>query len=99
MTIFTIYYRTDGTIESYCETLQLPSENETPKGCKRLCLDRLVSIWDQKSFVVNVKVDPATLHLVPINAPKIVTPEMEEAANQPVIVADPNQEIKHVPQA
>lgn len=73
MTVFTIYYKADGEITGYIESGELPPESEIPKGCKRLSFDKLIRLAEPPSWTINVKVDPETLHIIPINAPKILS--------------------------
>lgn len=97
MTVFTIYYLPTGQIHSYLEGGLLPPEEQTPKGCQRVCYDRIMPIFDLKSFRVNAKIDPQTLHILPINEPQILTQNPPNAVDGPVVVPyDPNSEIRHV---
>ena len=88
--VFTIYYHAEtGSIVSYQEGGLIPPAHETPKDCKALSLGGNISIWDDKGFI-NMKVDPATLHLIPINPPAILTVNPPTAENPIAANADPN---------
>lgn len=73
MIVFTVYYKTDGTIHSYQEGGALPPENETPEGCSRVCYDRIQKLSEKPGEVIDVKVDVVTKQLVKLDAPKVLT--------------------------
>ena len=93
--VFTIYYKGNtGEIVSYQQGEAIPPDHETPNGCKVLNLGGMVNIWDGTSFAVNMKVDPATLHLIPINPVQILTSNPPSSGNPMPIGGDPNAVVK-----
>lgn len=72
MIVFTVYYKSDGTIHSYQEGGAIPPDKETPKDCKRVCFDRLMKLSEKPGEIIDVRVDPATKQLVPINQPQVL---------------------------
>lgn len=76
--IYNLYYDAQGNIKSYHEGGAVAPASETPAGLKLLALEGDIEIWDKRTFRLTHKVDPATLHLIPIKGPKVLTPAEEE---------------------
>lgn len=106
MTVFTIYYdQNNGNILSYIESGLLPPEGQGPEGSARICYDKIVPILDEETFQINMKIDLATRHLIPINVPNIIEDEMQlnrkimhdyfGSGSRPYPIPDPNGEIRH----
>lgn len=93
--VMNIYYKEhNGDIVSYHEGGAVAPANETPQGCKLLALEGPVRITDEKTFRLNVRVDPITLNLLSINPPNILTPRPESAVNPISVNMDPNAELR-----
>lgn len=96
MTVFTIYYnQKTGDIISYLESGLLPPDGEGPKGTARICYDKVISVLDDKTLQLNKRVDLATKHLVPLEAPNIIMDNPPAADNPIIATPDPNHEIRH----